>query len=74
MADKVAVRELIEKDPEFIWSKRFNYSIEPLLVRYPGGCPDRIIAQVLLLEEKDVDRVYENILVKIRSLIGVIDD
>lgn len=63
-------KALIETDPSFIYSKRFNYDIQELLRRYPEGCPNRIIAAVLLVTEDDVEMRYRQIVAKLRSTMG----
>lgn len=65
------VRRKVKHDPDFVYLKRFNYSIQELLERYPEGAPDRLIAQGLLLTEEELDTLYENILEKLRRAMGV---
>ena len=64
-------RHLVKSEPDFVYLKRFNYSIEELLERYPEGAPNRLIAQGLLLSVEEVETIYENILAKLRNEIGV---
>jgi hypothetical protein len=64
-------KALIESDPDFIYSKRFNYSLKELQLRYPDGCPDRIIAAVLMITEDDVEAVYQKIVLKLRNCMGL---
>jgi hypothetical protein len=63
----------IEADPDFIYSKRFNYSLVELKRRYPEGCPDRIVAAVLMITEDDVEAIYKRIVLKLRESMGVSD-
>ena len=56
-------------DPNYIASKRFGYSLEQLLQRYPDGCPDRVIAQALLIPEEEVEEVYKSIVQKLRDVM-----
>lgn len=65
-------KQLIAEDAEFIYSKRFNYSLTELLKRYPDGCPDRIIAAVLMITEEDVEDMYQRIVEKLRAKMGVL--
>lgn len=62
---------MIETDPDYIASKRFDYSLNKLLERYPDGCPDRIIATALMIDEEEVEILYQNIVLKLRSIMGV---
>jgi hypothetical protein len=64
---------LIQSDPDYIYSKRFNYSLNELKERYPDGCPDRIIAAVLMITEDDVQIWYEKIVEKLRNQMGLTD-
>lgn len=56
-------------DPNYIALKRFGYSLEQLLQRYPDGCPDRVIAQALLIPEEEVEEVYQSIVQKLRDVM-----
>lgn len=60
------IRELIQKDSNFIYSKRFDFSLEKLLERYPEGAPTKVIAQVLLITEEEVDKLVEEAVVALR--------
>jgi DNA-binding NarL/FixJ family response regulator len=62
-----------KQDPDFINLKRFDYSIEKLLERYPEGAPNKLIAQGLMLSEDEVDTIFNNIILKLRHSIGVTD-
>jgi hypothetical protein len=64
-------RRRVKQEPDFVYLKRFNYSLLELLERYPEGAPDRLIAQGLLLSVEEVQTIYENILAKLRNQIGV---
>ena len=62
---------MIDTDPDYIASKRFDYSLAKLLERYPDGCPDRVIAAVLLIEEHEVEQCYNRIVEKLRRMMKV---
>ena len=64
----------LENDPDYIALKRFDYSIKKLLQRYPEGCPDRIIANALLIPEEDVEDIYMSTVQKLRDIMGVVDE
>jgi len=57
----------IETDPVFINIKRFDYSIENLIDRYPDGAPLRLIAQALNMTEEEVQETYNNVLTKLKA-------
>lgn len=67
--DDQKVKELIEKDPDYVDIKRFQYSLKNLLQRYPEGAPDRVIAQALDIPEEKVQELYEDIIEKLRDLM-----
>ena len=62
---------LIETDPDFIYSKRFGYSLAELEKRYPEGAPTRIIAAVFMISEDEVRIRYQQVIGKLRRHIGV---
>lgn len=64
-------KQLIQSDEDFIYTKRFNFSLAELRVRYPEGCPDRLIATVLMLTEDDVEEAYQKVVAKLRERMGV---
>jgi hypothetical protein len=61
------IRAKIANEENFIAIKRFNYSLERMLERYPDGVPDRIIAQALLIKEEDVEELYQKIILKLKK-------
>lgn len=67
----VEAKQMVENDHDFIYLKRFQYSLTKLLERYPDGVPDRIIANGLMLTEDDVHELYERTVKKLRGLMGV---
>jgi hypothetical protein len=70
-----AVKQMIENDPDFVNLKRFDFSIEKVLDRYPDGVPMRLITQGLMMTEEEVNKTTEKILQKLRDAMGVkLDD
>lgn len=65
------IQELLHKDPDFIYSKRFDFSIDKLLERYPDGAPLKVIAQVLLITEEEVEKLTQTAIVSIRKKMKV---
>lgn len=59
----------LNHDPSFINLKRFNYSLEKLLERYPTGVPDRIIALALNITEEEVEIIYQDIIKQLQEKI-----
>lgn len=64
-------KKKIETDPDFIYSKRFGFSLETCLDRYPDGAPVRVIAQSLLMTELEVEETTERIVQKLRKTMKV---
>lgn len=65
---KEEIKNRIGKDPDFIYSSKYGNSMEKLIQKYPTGCPDKIIAQVLLLDSpEEVEEIYQGIVKKLRE-------
>jgi hypothetical protein len=69
--NSIEAKKRVETDPDFIALKRFDFSLEKLLERYPDGCPDRIIANALLIPEHEVEELYQSAIIKLRGIMGV---
>lgn len=67
-------KQLIEEDTDFVYMKRFNFSLARVIERYPDGAPDRVVAQALFLTEDEVGEIYQQIVLKLRTLMGIPDD
>jgi hypothetical protein len=65
------VKEKIENDPHFINIKRFDYSIDKLLERYPEGAPTKIICQALNMTEKEVEELYTSVVEKLKLKLAI---
>ncbi len=65
MSDKLHTNE------DFVYLKRFDYSIKKALERYPDGVPEHLIAQALGLEKEDVDELYQEVIEKLREIMKV---
>lgn len=64
------IKERIDTDPDFINIKRFEYSLDKLLDRYPDGVPNRIICQALQLSEQEVEDLYQSVILKLRARLA----
>lgn len=65
------VRQKIDSDPDFIWSKRFDFSLKKLLERYPNGAPQHIIESALQMTTDEVEDTYEGIIERLRTEMNV---
>jgi hypothetical protein len=63
-------KALLDQDPDFVVAKRHDYSLAKLIERYPDGCPDRLIAAVLLMTEDDVAERRAQIIATLRQAVG----
>ena len=68
---KEEIKFRVENDADFIAIKRFEYSIEKLMERYPDGVPQRIIAQALATTEQNVEKLYQRAIGKLRQAMKV---
>lgn len=69
--DSAQAKHLIETDPDFVLSKKYNYDINELLKRYPDGVPKHVCASVLMVTEDEIDEMYLKIVNKLRAYMGV---
>lgn len=67
-------RELLANSPDWIHSKRFDFSIKKLLERYPDGAPSKVIAQALMMTEDELQELEASIIIKIREQLNVTID
>lgn len=61
---------LISTDPDFVYLKRYEYSMAKLMERYPDGAPDHTIAKALMITVEDVERVYQDIVLRLRAKLA----
>ena len=74
--DTVQIRRRIDTDPDFISLKRYGYSLEKFLERYPNGVPEdargtKLIAQALCMSEEDVKNIVQKAIGAIRHNMKV---
>lgn len=65
------IRRKLVHEPDYVFLKRFDFSLAKLVEKYPEGVPDRVIAQGLLLTEEDVREIYEHIVLKLRRTMRI---
>lgn len=63
------VKLRLETEPDFVNLKRYGYSLERVMDRYPDGVPDRLVAQALCMSEEEVEEFYEEVVLKLREKI-----
>ncbi len=52
---------MLATDPDYILTKRFGFSLDRLMKRYPEGAEDSVIAVALGITEAEVERRYQRI-------------
>ena len=66
------IQKKLENDPDFIFSAKYNNSIEQIIEKHPTGCPDKLIAKVLRLESpEEVESIYQGIVKKLREKMTI---
>jgi hypothetical protein len=60
----------LDTDPDFILLKRFGFSLDKLLMRYPDEVPDETIAQALGIPAGEVPARYDSIVARLRSKLA----
>jgi len=73
MSDKNKLKKKIENDPDFIYCPRLGNSLKMFLEKYPDGAEDFKIAKILLIEEEEVEAIFQSAIKKIRKSMGVKD-
>lgn len=61
----------LENEEDYIFSKRFDYSVKTLLDRYEDGASNRVISSCLMMTEAAFEEYYEGIVCKLRKFMGV---
>lgn len=64
-------RNKVHNEPDFVNSKRYDYSLKKLEERYPEGAPDNVIANALMIKEEEVEPEFDKVVVKMRENMGV---
>jgi hypothetical protein len=67
------IHQRLQNDPDFVYAKRYGYSLKRLMERYTDGCPDQVIAQVLLISEEEVEQVYGDAVTRLRNTMNILD-
>jgi hypothetical protein len=67
------VKLKLETDEDYLDLKRFDYSVNKALERYPDGLPDHLLAQGLCISEAQLEERYQTIILRLRSLMKVDD-
>lgn len=64
-------QQRIDEDEDFIAIKKFRYSLNRLLAKYPDGAPPKIVAQALMMTEEEAEELFQSAIVKLREAMKV---
>lgn len=71
MSDKNKVKKKIESDPDFIYCPRLSNSLKIFMEKYPDGVDNAKISKLLLMDEQEVEQIFNQALEKIRKNMGI---
>lgn len=69
-SDKKKRDSRIFDDPDFITLKRYSYSLEKLIARYPDGVPIALAAQALNLTVEEFKEKHSEAIKNIQNLLA----
>lgn len=69
--NNLEAQQRVQTDPDFVNLKRFDFSLQKVLERYPEGAPDRVIANALMIPEHAVEELYQSAVAKLKMIMGV---
>jgi hypothetical protein len=64
-------KKRVAEERDYVAIKRFDFSLEKLVKRYPDGAPIHVIAEALMISEPEVEELYQKAVVKLRHIMGV---
>jgi len=72
--NKDKLKELILTDPDFIYSPKYGNSLEKFMYRHDEGVESSHAAKVLLMEEKEVEEIYQEAIANLKAMMGADED
>lgn len=67
---KEEIKDKILNDPDFIWSPKYENSLDKFAHRHDEGVDNNHAAKVLLMEPEEVESIFQQALEGLRKLIG----
>lgn len=61
----------IARNPDFVNSKRFEFSILKVEQKFPDGCPDHMVADLLDMTPEELEGEWDVIVRTLRGRMGV---
>ena len=72
--NKNNVKERILTEEDYIYCPRLSNSLKKLLEVHPNGVEDEKICKMLLIDQYELNKMYDNIIKKFRTHIGIKED
>ena len=67
MVDKEDLQKRVREEEDYIRSSKFSNSLTKFVAKNSDGVEDEIIARLLLMEESEVAKIYEEAVAKLRK-------
>jgi len=64
------IKQKIATDPDFIWSKKYQFSLKNALKKDKLQLTDKTIAQYLRLTLEEFECIYNNVIEKLKSYLS----
>ncbi len=65
------IRKKVNTDPDYVNSKKYQYSLKKFLNRHPDGVTDNIISYLLCVTTDEVKGIYNRAVKKLRQAMKV---
>ena len=69
MKNKDKIKERILTEEDYVFSSRMGHSLSKLMDKYPNGLSDDKIQKALLLEDGELQTIYERAVEKLKNLL-----
>jgi len=64
-------KKKLQDDPDFISNRRYDYSLNKLMARFPDGVPASVAARSLMMTEEDLKALEGQVISKLRRQLKV---
>lgn len=71
MATREKIKDKIGTEDDFIYCPRLSNSVEQFMKNNPEGADNKKIAKVLLMEEEEVEEIFQSAIRKIRERLNI---
>ncbi len=65
------IKNLLENDDDWIFSRRYGFSASKLAKKYPDGVPEKILTEVLQSTQEELDQAWEEIVEELKEIMKV---